>query len=53
MPELDKSCDPLSGNHYKMIDAMIKAIREDGATNALEALYSVDIIERIYSGKDC
>jgi predicted dehydrogenase len=36
-------------NHYKMVDAFIEAVRKNSATNAEEALHSVDIIERMYA----
>jgi predicted dehydrogenase len=47
-PVFDEKENIASANHYRMIDAMIKAVREDGETNAEEALNSVHIIERMY-----
>jgi hypothetical protein len=42
--------DPAS-NSYAMLDAMVKAVMEEGSTNMYEALQSVDIIERMYAAK--
>jgi UDP-N-acetyl-2-amino-2-deoxyglucuronate dehydrogenase len=36
-------------NHHMMVDAFVDTIKEDGATNAEDALFSVDIIERLYA----
>lgn len=36
-------------NHYQMIDAFVDAVKEETATNAMDALYTVDIIERMYA----
>lgn len=39
-------------NHYKMIDAFVDSIQKNGSTNAGEALHSVDIVERMYEGRE-
>ena len=51
LPETIEAVNPSVSNHYKLIDAVVKAIKEDVSTNAEEALHSVDIIERMYAAK--
>lgn len=38
-----------TNNHVEMINAMVSAVKDNAGTNALDALYVVDIIERMYA----
>ena len=49
LPAELKNTDTSSNNHSKMIDSFVEAIRQNGSTNAEDALHSVDIIERMYA----
>lgn len=48
-PEKMETSDISIANHRKTIDAMITAVREDTSTNINDAVYSIDMIERMYS----
>lgn len=37
-----------TNHHYQVIDAMVKAVKNNYTTNAMDALHTVDIIERMY-----
>lgn len=37
-----------ANNHYHVIDAMVSAVKNNSNTNAMDALHTVDIIERMY-----
>jgi UDP-N-acetyl-2-amino-2-deoxyglucuronate dehydrogenase len=44
------STENTAGNHhYQLIDALVNAIKNNSGTNAIDALRTVDIIERMYA----